>query len=130
MARPVGHDEAVQVHAQQRQVADHVQDLVPGALVGIPERVADDPFAPEDQDVGLGGRVPMPAARRAWASASSRKVRLPASSRRNVSGSHVDQEALAADGRIRAVIEVIRQGQAVAEPGMGRQDRIALADGE
>ena len=55
VARPVGDDEAVQVHAQQRQVADHVQDLVPGALVGEAERVADDAVAAEDQDVGLGG---------------------------------------------------------------------------
>ena len=55
MARPVGDDEAVQVHPQKRKVADHVQDLVPGTLVGETERVADDSLPSEDQDVGLGG---------------------------------------------------------------------------
>ena len=72
----------------------------------------------------------MPAARRAWASVSSRKVRLPASSLRKAGGRQLDQEALIADGRIGAVIEVIGEGQLVAEPGMGRQDRVALADRE
>ena len=55
VARPVGHDEAVQVHPQQCQVADHVEHLVPGALVGESERVAHDAVRAEDQDVGLGG---------------------------------------------------------------------------
>ena len=53
--RPVGDDESVQVDAQERQVADHVEDLVPRALVRVAQLVADDAVAAEEQEVGLGG---------------------------------------------------------------------------
>ena len=55
VARPMGDDEAVQVHAEQREVADHVEDLVPGAFVGKAERLPITPSAAEDQQIGLGG---------------------------------------------------------------------------
>ena len=55
VAGAVRDDEALQVHAQKREVADHVEYLVPGAFVGIAQRVADHAVAAEDQEIGRGG---------------------------------------------------------------------------
>ena len=43
---------AAQVGPEQRQVADHVQHLVPGRLVGEAQLVLDGAARPEDQQVG------------------------------------------------------------------------------
>ena len=77
VARAVGDDVADEVLAEQGEVADHVEDLVPDALVGIAERVADRPRRGRRS----GGRPRSsasrcPPARSASASASSRNVRL------------------------------------------------------
>ncbi len=55
VARSVRHHEPVKVDAEESQVADHVEDLVPGALVGVAQLVADDAVAAEEQEVGRGG---------------------------------------------------------------------------
>ncbi len=87
VARAVGDDVTGQVDAHQRQVAEEVEDLVPDALVAIPEFVADHPVRPEDQEVPLRGpRADPGLAERASASASRRNVRLADSSDRKLSG--------------------------------------------
>ena len=118
----------MEVHAEQRQVADHVEDLVPGALVGVTKRVADHAIAAEDQEIGRrwsGCRSR--AARRALASASSRNVRLAASSSRNASGVRSTQIALSGDRCIAAVIEMVGECQTVRHARDGGQCRAPLA---
>ena len=132
MARAVGDDEAVQVDAQQREVADHVEDLVPDALVGEAQLVADDAVAAEEQEVGLGGpdadpggpqarRPRPPAGRSGWPPARSR----------NESGERPTQKLWARIGAPAAVVEVIRERQAAGRARrVDRQDGVPLADAD
>ena len=52
MSGPVSDHEPVEVEAQQSQVADHVENLVPHTFVGIAQGVADDARRAEDQEIG------------------------------------------------------------------------------
>src|SRR5438270_8349356 len=58
VARAVGDDVAAQVGAEQGQVADQVEDLVAGGLVGVAQAVVEGAARPEDQQVGGGGAGP------------------------------------------------------------------------
>ncbi len=129
VARAIGHDEAVQVGAQERQVADHVEDLVPRALIGEPERVADDPVPAEEEQVGLG----RPDADPRGPQGGGFRFEQERPARGDLVAERIarqaDAVALRADRRVRSVVEVIREGQPAG--GSGRvdgQDGIPLAD--
>ena len=51
MTGPAGREAAEQIAADQSEVADAVEDLVTGALLGRSKRVVDDAFLTEDQQV-------------------------------------------------------------------------------
>ena len=104
----------------------------PGPCAGRTRRgsggIADDSLASEDQDVGLGGpgtdpRGPQGLGLGLQQEGTAARQLAAEGGRRDV-----DQEALVADGRIGAVIQVIREGQTVSRSRMGRQDGVALAD--
>ena len=107
MARPMGDDEPVQIHAQERQVADHVENLVPGAFVGKAERIAHHAIPAEDQHIGRGG----PGADSGGAQRLGLGLEQEGPAARELTAKRgrgeIDQVALQADGRIWAVVEVI-----------------------
>ena len=77
VARAVRDDVADEVHLQQREVADHVEDLVPDALVGEAERRCRSARrARRSAGRPRSSARRCPPARSASASASSRNVRL------------------------------------------------------
>src|SRR5438477_215912 len=55
MAGAVGNHVPAQVNSQQRQVADHVEDLVPGWFVGVAQTIVDRPMRAKDHQVRGGG---------------------------------------------------------------------------
>ena len=128
VSRPVGDDEPVEVEAQESEVADHVEDLVPHALVGIAQHVADDAVAAEDQEVGRrsserrcrrrgGRRLRTPAGRCGWPPARRGTTRATSPDRSSGRRSaHL--------GRSRGDR---RASARPAAPGMGRQDGVPLA---
>src|SRR5262245_43735008 len=63
MSRPIGHDVTAQVAAEQQQIADDIEYLVPGWLVGKAQLVVDEAVIPEDKQVGCGraGAQALPA---------------------------------------------------------------------
>ena len=95
-----------------------------------PKRIAEDALRAENQDVGFGG--PRADTRRLQGAglgleqecAAAREL-VPKRGR-----GQVDQETLIPDGRIAAVIEMVRQGQLVGRPWMGCQDRVSLTNRE
>ena len=107
MAGPMGDDEPVQIHAQERQVADHVENLVPGAFVGKAERIAHHAIPAEDQHIGRGG--PGADAGGAQRLGLGLEQEGPAACELTAKRGRgeIDQVALQADGRIWAVVEVI-----------------------
>ena len=61
-----GKDEALEVEAQEREVADQVEYLVSCAFVVVAQGVSDHTLAAEDQEIGRrwsGGRCRRPEAR-------------------------------------------------------------------
>ena len=113
MAGTVGGDVAAQVHAEQRQVADDVEDLVPGRLVGVAQAVGDRPARAEHQQVGRrrsrAEALPPQLLRLGFEDeGAARGDALGELARRDDGG--VD---LPADRRLQAVIEEIADGQVV-----------------
>ena len=101
VAGAVGGDVADEVLAQEGEVADHVEDLVPGALVGVAEVVVDRAVGPKISRSAAVVRDPIPACRRASASAARRNVRLSATSSRKVSGARSRKRLWAEIGECR-----------------------------
>ena len=131
MTRPVGHDESVEVDAQQGQVADHVEDLMPGAFVGVAQFVADDAVAAEEQEVGGIGSHADPG--------GPQRVRLGLQEESAAGGQlaaegfrgEADAVALGADRCLAAVIEMIGEHQAAGRGGrVDREDGVALSDAD
>ncbi len=112
VARAIRDDEPVQVGAQRAPGRRPCRGPCagrtrPGTAAALPMT----PSRPKSSRSASVVRTPIPAARRAAASASSRKVRLAESSSRNESADRPDAVALGGDRRAPAVVEVIRERQ-------------------
>ena len=109
----------------QGEVAQEVEDLVAGALVAIPELVADR----RRRGRRSGGR-PRWSGRRcrprgaALASASRRNVRLADSSASEALGVTSTKSDLPSDRRLDTVVEVVREDEAGRVAGVGGEDRV------
>ncbi len=127
MSRPVRDDKPVEVDPQESQVANHVEDLVSHALVGVAKCIADDPVAAENQEVG-GGRSNADSRGAQGIGFCLQQER--ATGRQLVAkrvGSQSQAEALSVDRCLAAVIEVIGKRQSARRTGEGRQHGVALA---
>ena len=111
MARTIGDDVSPQVGAEQRQIANQVEHLVPGRLVGESEPVVDRPVLAEHQQIG-GGR-PRPQSLAAQVGGLLFEQKRPAA------GNFADEGArrellrvqLPANGRRWPVVEEVGQAQ-------------------
>ncbi len=127
--RPTGSDDvAGEVAGQQGEVADHVEDLVPGALVAIPQLVADRAVGAEDQQVGLG----RPPADAGLAHRPGLGLEQEGPARRQLGpetlGRDLDEVALRPDRGRPAVVEAVGQDELVGVARVGRQDARPVAD--
>src|SRR5947209_6805187 len=100
------------------------------ALVGIAEPVTDRPVGAEDQEVGLG----RPGADAGLAQRAGLGLEQEGPARRQLAaealGGEVEEQALGTDRALTAIVELVRQDEAVAVAGMRRQGCLALADGD
>ena len=127
VARAMGHDMPGQVDPQQGQVADHVQDLVADAFVVVAEGVAYHPFGPEDEQVGVGRPRPHPLVAQGVGLGLEQEGPAGGKLGPEILGADLDEPALAADGRLPAVVEVIRQHQAIGGTWVRSEGRVPLA---
>ena len=110
--------------ADEVQVADQVEHLVPGALVGEAERVVDRAGRRDDQQF-LGRQVLAQAAvAKLLASCSKTNVRAGASWLTKSSSPRRKRDRLPADRR--AGFEVVDDFQVIGRPGQGGERRVAV----
>src|SRR5262245_34353633 len=120
----------MKIHSQERQIADHVQDLVSNTFIGVSESVADDSFTTEDQDVGLGDTTAEAGGAERLGlgfqqeGATGRQFALEAR------GRQVDQIALAPYDRVWTVIKVVREGELLLGTRMGGEEGVTFSNAQ
>jgi hypothetical protein len=130
MTRTMSDDECVEVKPQKSQIADHVENLVPHALIGMAELIPNHAILAEDEEIRVGGPNSNPSGSERGGFRFEQEC---AAGRQFVAEglrSQPDTTALRWDNRGAAVVEVVRKRQSTGSIWVNRKDCVSFLDAE